>query len=84
MARPRIGNSAIYKVSAFRAGPRASIQSAGANHHGPFRRDRKRSMFAGEPRNAVGLYRRGPVVLAVFYDLVVAWIVAGRKADDVG
>ena len=31
----------------------------------------------------IGLFV-GPVVLAVFYDLVVAWIVAGRKADDVG
>ena len=31
----------------------------------------------------IGLFI-GPVVLAVFYDLVVAWIVAGRKADDSG
>ena len=31
----------------------------------------------------IGLFV-GPVVLAVFYDLVVAWIVAGRKADDAG
>ncbi len=31
----------------------------------------------------IGLFV-GPVVLAVFYDLVVAWIVAGRKVDDVG
>ena len=31
----------------------------------------------------IGLFI-GPVVLAVFYDLVVAWIVAGRKADDAG
>jgi predicted PurR-regulated permease PerM len=31
----------------------------------------------------IGLFV-GPVVLAVFYDLVVAWIVAGQKADPEG
>jgi predicted PurR-regulated permease PerM len=29
----------------------------------------------------IGLFI-GPVVLAVFYDLVTAWIVAGRHATD--
>ena len=29
----------------------------------------------------VGLFI-GPVVLSVFYDLLVAWVAAGRKADE--
>jgi len=31
----------------------------------------------------IGLFV-GPVVLAVFYDLVVAWITVGQKADNEG
>ena len=67
-----IGHPAIDEIAALGTGSRAAIKTAGADNNGALRRNGQGRMFTGQPRDAIHLQRRGPIILAIRRALAVA------------